>query len=95
MPPDISFHLRRNIVADVDAAQRLDVELEDDLLAIVKWKQEMQTSKSQPSNPEKSNPLVQKLMNDVMTIKKQIPKMNTYYQDILRKYPGQRSFQGK
>lgn len=55
----------------------------------------MQTSKSQPSTSEKSDPLVQKLRNDVMTIRKKIPKMNTHYQDIPRKYVGQNSFQGK
>ena len=37
MPPDISFHLRRDRVADVDAAQRLAVELEDNILAVGKW----------------------------------------------------------
>ena len=95
MPPDINFHLRRNRVADVEAAQRLAIELEDDLLATGKWKKEMQNSKSQPSSSEKSDPLVQKLINDVMTLKKQLPKMNTHYQDIPRKYPGQSSFQGK
>ena len=67
MPPDISFHLRRNRVADVDASQRLAVELKDDLLAI--GRRDMQTSKSQSSTSKKIVPLVQILMNDVITVK--------------------------
>ena len=95
MPPNISFNLRRNAVADIEAAQRLEVELEDDLLAEGKWKKEIQNPKAQSLSSEKSDPLVQKLINDVMTIKKQLPKMNTHYQDIPRKYPGQSSYQGE
>ena len=56
---------------------------------------EVQNPKARSLSSEKSDPLVQKLFNDVMTIKKQLPKMNTHYQDIPRKYPGQRSYQGK
>lgn len=42
MPPNIIFHVRRNRVIDVDAIQRLVMDLEDDLLAARKWRREMQ-----------------------------------------------------
>ena len=60
MSPDISFHLRRNRVTNVEATQWLAIEIEDELLAIGKWKKEMQAAKSQPSSSEKSDLLVSK-----------------------------------
>lgn len=58
MPPDTNFHIRRYRVADIDAAQRLVVGLEDNLLDTGKWRREMQASSSQPSSPSKIDPLV-------------------------------------
>lgn len=91
MPSEISFLIHRQRVADLNAAKTLVVELEDDLIAVGKWKREVQTPNAQPSTS--SDPVIQRLMNDVIALKRQAPKVSTSYsqpyQDIPRKYPNQ------
>lgn len=87
MPLDIGFHLRRNPVADLTVAQNGEISLEDDLITTGKWRKDVQTPNMQPSTS--SNPVIKCLMNDVIALKRQLPKTNpTYqqpYQDIGRR----------
>lgn len=48
-PPDISFQIRRAHVANLQVAQTLEIELEDDLIAARKWKWEVQSDSSTSS----------------------------------------------
>lgn len=91
MPSEIGSLIRRQRVADLNVVKTLAVELEDDLIIVGKWKREVRTPSAQPSTS--SNPVIQRLMNDVISLKRQAPKAsNSYskpYQDIPRKYPNQ------
>ena len=76
MPPDISFQMRRNVPADLAAAQTMAIELEDDLIIARKWRKDVQYPGTQASTSTDS--VVQRLVNDVIALKRQQPKVNFY-----------------
>ena len=41
MPLDISFQMRRNVLADLATAQTMAIELEDDLIIVGKWRKDV------------------------------------------------------
>ena len=87
MPPDIAFPLKRANPQSLVASQTISIELEDDLIISSKWKKEVQVLNSQASTSSSSNDaLVQKLANDLLVVKKKLPKASFRYQDIPRKY---------
>lgn len=66
--------------------QRLAIEVEDDLLSAGKWNKELQKGKMQQANPTIIDPMVQKLANDLLQLKKQLPQNPPpLYQDIPRR----------
>lgn len=68
MPLDIGFHLRRSPIADLIVAQNRAISLEDDLIITGKWRKDVQTPNMQPSTS--SDPVIQCLMNDVISLKR-------------------------
>lgn len=78
MPFEIGFLIPRQRVVDLNAAKTLAVELEDDLIITGKWKREVQTPNAQPSTSS-PDPVIQRLMNDVITLKRLLPKASTSY----------------
>ncbi|KAH9310025.1 hypothetical protein KI387_037936, partial [Taxus chinensis] len=85
--PKVSYALRRANLATLDADQRLAISVEDDLIMSSKLKRE--PSKPKASIPSSSlgansNQLIQKLVNDLIAIKKQLAQ-HAPYQDIPRK----------
>lgn len=44
VPPDVSFHLIKDVVANLVATQRLAIQLEDAFITAGKWKRDVQTS---------------------------------------------------
>lgn len=86
MPSEIGFLIRRQRVADLNVAKTLAVELEDDLITS-KWKREVQNPSAQPSTS--FDLVIERLMNDVITLKRQMPKASTSspspYQDVPRR----------
>lgn len=46
MPSNVSFHLRREKVVDLDATKTLEIELEDDFTTVEKWR-ELQKNNAQ------------------------------------------------
>jgi len=97
MPPDISFHLRRGAIADLTAAQNLAVGLEDDLIMAGKWKREVQVPNAQSSSS--TDPIVQRLVNDMIALKRQLPKAGAPfqqpYQDMSRRNLNQQANTGR
>ena len=87
MPLDIAFPLKRANPPTLAASQTLALESEDGLLIIGKWKKEVQIPNYQASTSSSNDALVQKLVNDVIVVEKQLPKASFPYQDIPRKYP--------
>ena len=81
VPLDVSFH----IIKDVVAAQRLAIQLEDAFINDGKWRREVQTTGTASSSAP-TNPIMQKLMNDVAMMKRQKNKTHapylSPYQDI-------------
>lgn len=83
MPPDFAFPLKRENPTILGAAQTLTIEVEDDLIISSKWKKYVQVPNSQASTSSSSNDsLIQKLANDLIVVKKQLPKASFPYQDI-------------
>lgn len=94
MPSEISFLIHRQRVQNLEAAKTLAIELEDDLITAGKWKREVQTSTKQAlTSTTTSNPVIQRLMNDIIALKGQLTKSNmTYpqpYQDVPRRFQNQ------
>ena len=90
MPPDIAFPMKRANPQILQASQTLSIELEDDLIISSKWKKDVQIPNSQASTSSSSNDaLVQRLANDLLVVKKHLPKASFPYQDIPRKFPNQ------
>lgn len=91
MPSKIGFLICRQRVATLSDVKTLVVELEDELITAGKWKREVQVPNAQPSTS--SNHVIQRLMNDVITLKRQLPKASTSYsspyQDISRRNTNQ------
>lgn len=87
MPSKIGFLIHRQRVATLSDVKTLMVEFEDDLITIGKWKREVQILNAQPSTS--SDPMIQILMNGVITLKRQLPNASTSYsspyQDIPRR----------
>lgn len=80
MPAEISFFIRRQRVWDLATTKTTAIELEDDLINTGKWRREVQATNSQPStSTTPSDPIIQRLVNDVITLKRQLPKANTSY----------------
>lgn len=69
-PSDVSFQLRRARPPDLAAAQTLAIEVEDDFLSSGKWSHDLQKGKGQKTHVTTTNPLYQKLANDVLQLKK-------------------------
>lgn len=46
MPPNINFYLRRAHPVDLEAVQRMTMEIEDDMISVGRWKCEIQTKTS-------------------------------------------------
>lgn len=85
-PLDISFQIIRGQVADLAASQRLAIEVEDDQLSAGKWNKELQKGKIQQANLATTNPMIQKLANNLLQLKKQLPQNPPpMYQDIPRR----------
>lgn len=89
---DISFQVRRAHLANLQAAQTLATELEDDLIAARKWKREIQTGETTSNVASAANntdAMLLKLSNEMISLKKQIAKLGPSFkkpcQDILRK----------
>ena len=97
MPPDIDFPLKRANPQMLVASQNISIELEDDLIIYIKCKKDVQIPNYQASTSSSSNDvLVQKLANDLLVVKKKLPKASFTYQDIPRKFPIQNApFQGR
>lgn len=76
IPLDISFQMRRNVPIDLAMAQRLAIELEDDMVVGGKWRKDVQTSSAQTSTS--TYLMVQKLVNDLITLKRQQGRSNVY-----------------
>ena len=74
MPPDLGYQIRRANVANLQAAQMLGVEMEDDMIASGKWKREHQsrTMRNTTSIANNIDVMLQKLSNEVISLKKQI-----------------------
>lgn len=87
VPADISFHLIKDVCADLGVAQRLAIQLEDAFINAGKWKREVHTPRT-VSFATPTDPVLQKLMNDIAMLKRQQNKThNQYpspYQDIQR-----------
>lgn len=76
-------------MAYLAATQALVVEIEEDMIIVGKWKREVQIPNSQASTSGSTNPIVQRLVNDMIQMKRQLPKPATPYQDIPRRNPNQ------
>lgn len=84
--PEVSYALRRGNLATLDLDQRLAISVEDDIIMSRKLKREPSTSKAYSSSSPRANSdqLVQKLENDLISIKNQLAQ-HAPYQDIPRK----------
>ena len=69
-PFDVSFQIQRTRPTNLAATQTLAIEVEDDLLSSRKWSRDLQKGKGQQAPITSTNPLYQKLANDVLQIKK-------------------------
>lgn len=69
LPLDVVFPLKRARPATLDVSQTLAIELEDDLITSGKWRKDVQTPSSQPSTSSSLDLVIQRLMNDLITIK--------------------------
>ena len=74
MHPDLGYQIRRANVANLQAAETLAVEMEDDMIASSKWKREFQsgTMGNIDSTSNNTKAMVQKLSNELISLKKQI-----------------------
>lgn len=85
---DISFHLIKDVCAGLGGAQRLAIQLEDAFINAGKWKREVHAPGTVSSSTP-TDPVLQKLMNDIEMMKRQQKKThNQYpapYQDIHRR----------
>lgn len=77
MPSEIGFLIRKQRIANLGAAKTLAVELEDDLITAGKLKREVQIPNAQTSTS--SDPIIQRLMNDVIILIRHLPKASTFY----------------
>ena len=78
MPPDINYDLRRARPTDLADAQKKATECEDDLISAGKWKRELHAKGSSGSSSS-SEEMIQKLSNELVAIKKQLPTFNNPY----------------
>ena len=79
MPPDIGFELRRSRPADLKVAQRTAVELEDDMIAAGRWNHEIH-NRASISEATSQEEMIQKLSNELIVLKRQLPNFNNLYQ---------------
>lgn len=85
MTPNIYFLMKIDNPPMLASSQTLAIELEDDLIIFVKWKKDVQIPNPQASTSSSSNDtLIQKMANDLLVVKKQLPKASFSYQDIPR-----------
>ena len=75
---DISFHLIKDACANLAATQRLAIQLEDAFINAGKWKREVQAPRIASSSTS-TDPILQKLMNDVAMMKRQQNKIHSPY----------------
>lgn len=78
MPLDINYDLRRSHPINSIDAQKKAIELEDDLISVGKWKREFQV-KGSSSNTISSDEMIQKLSNELTSMKRQLPGFNQSY----------------
>lgn len=78
---EVIYALRRATHASLDDDQRLAISVEDELIMLRKLRKEPPKAKASTSGTKNSEQLVQKLVNDMLTIKKQLVQ-NIPYKDI-------------
>ena len=93
MPLDINYDLRWAHPTNLEDAQKKAVEFEDNLIFIGKWKWELQT-KGSSSNTTSSNEMIQKISNELVVVKRQLPGFNNSYQWNYQNVP-RRNIDGK
>lgn len=99
MPPELGYLLRRANVATLQVTQTLAVEMEDDMIASGKWKKEYHTGSSSntTSTSNSTEAMLQKLSNELITLKKQVtrPTHSLYqpYQEEPRYQGGNKNLQ--
>ena len=72
MPPELGYRIRRANVVNLQVAQTLAVEMEDDMIASRKWKKEFHTgsTSSTASTSTSIEAMLQKLSNELIALKK-------------------------
>jgi len=72
MPPELSYQIRRANVADLQTAQTLAIEMEDDMIASGRWKKDLHIgpSNSTPGTSNSIETMIQKLSNELIALKK-------------------------
>ena len=76
MPLELGYQIRRANVADLQTAQTLAVEMEDDMIASGRWKKDLHTgpSNSIAGTSNSTETMLQKLSNELIALKKQVTK---------------------
>ena len=99
MPADLGYQIRRENVENLQATQILAMEMEDDMIASGKWKREFQsrTMGNIVSNSNNIEAMLQKLSNELISLKKQINRpshsFHQPHQEGSRYSNGGKSFQ--
>lgn len=88
MPSDINFDLRRAHPTNLGVVQRMKMELEDDMISAGRWKCETQTKVSTNSPTSSQAEMIQKLSNEIIAMKRQLPKFNNPYQQNFQDQTG-------
>lgn len=83
---DIGLLLKRQPVNTLEAMQALAIELENDFISAGKWKKDFHINKAPLTTS--SNPVIQRLANDVISLKRKISKGN----QPIRTFPEEKKF---
>lgn len=78
VPSYISFHLIKDACANLATAHRLAIQLEDAFINAGKWKRDVHTPRTASSSTP-TDPVLQKLMNDIAMVRRQQNKIHSPY----------------
>lgn len=79
MPPNINYDLRKSHPIDLLDAQKNLIKFENDLILAENWKRGIQT-KGSSSNTSSSDEMIQKFSNELVAMKRKLPRINHTYQ---------------
>ena len=87
MLPNINYDLRRSHPINLIDVQRKEVEFEDDLISTEEWKRELQT-KGSSNHTTSSDEIIQKFLNELVEVKRQLPNLSNSYLQNYQNPPG-------